>query len=151
MKTLNHVIAHTVRRFAGPEGMERLADTLGIGASMLYRISNPCDEGAHLSTRHLVPLMKATGDASILGHLASRMGYLLYRLPRVRTAREGEIARLQESQAKAIQMVLGFYAKTQNAEETMDALQAEIRQAAGFLKAVSEHPQPALFEEGDEP
>lgn len=147
MKTLDQVVAQTIRRYRGGEGIEELADHLGIKPGMLYRLSNPLDEEARINSKHLIPLMEKTRDYSILKHLASRLGFVLVRLPRVRSARETEIAEYQASQAAALKAVCAFYYGAQPAEEALAAIQAEIERAAGFQKAIQSHATPSLFEE----
>lgn len=146
MKTLDQVVALTIRRYRGGGKIEELADHLGIKPSMLYRLSNPLDD-ARINSKHLIPLMEKTRDFSILRHLAARLGWGLYKIPRVRTAKAQEIAAYQEAQAKAIQAVLGFFAGGRGQEETLAAIREEMSRAAGFLKAVEEHPRQGLFEE----
>ena len=146
MKTLDEVAARTIRRFKGGDGIAELADHLGIKPSMLYRLSNPLDN-VRINSKHLIPLMEKTRDFAILRHLAARCGFGLFRLPRVRTAKQNEIARYQEAQAKAIQAVIGFFAGSRSQEETLAAIRDELEKAAGFLKAVENSPQQSLFEE----
>lgn len=146
MKTLDHVVALTIRKFKSGEGVEALADHLGVKVKMLYRLSNPLDEGARINSKHLIPLMEKTRDYSILRHIAARLGFGVFRIPRVRTAREGEIAKLQKSQSDSVQMILGFYAGTRSREETIAAIDEELERAAGFRKAVERGPAQGLFE-----
>lgn len=147
MKTLDQVVAMTIRRYRGGDGIEELADLLGIKPGMLYRLSNPLDEEARINSKHLLPLMEKTRDISILKHLASRLGYLLVRVPRVRTAREQELAAYQASQAMAMQAVCGFYLGTRKPDDVLEAIREEMEKAAGFRKAIETHEQPSLFEE----
>lgn len=149
MKTLDQVVALTIRRYRGGEGIEELADALGIKPGTLYRLSNPLDEEARINSKHLIPLMERTKDYSVLKHLASRLGFLMVRLPRVRSARESDLAEYQASQAAATKAVCGFYLGTKGAEEALEAIRAEMERAAGFQKAIQTHDQPSLFEEGD--
>ena len=147
MRTFDQVVAGTIRKYHGGEGIEELADALGIKPGMLYRLSNPLDEDARINSKHLIPLMEKTRDYSILKHLASRLGFVMVRLPRVRTAREVEIAEYQASQAAALKALVGFYHGTKTAEEALGAIQAELEKAAAFQKAVQSHDAPSLFEE----
>jgi hypothetical protein len=102
VKTLDQVVSATIRRYRGGEGIEDLSDTLGIKPGTLYRLSNPLDEEARINSKHLIPLMEKTRDYSILKHLATRLGFLCVRLPRVRAAREAELERAAGFQ-KAVQ------------------------------------------------
>lgn len=147
MKTLDEVVALTIRRYLGGEGIEELADALGIKPGMLYRLSNPLDEEARINSKHLIPLMEKTKDYSILRHLAARLGFLLVRVPRVRTARVQELAEYQASQAAAMKAVSGFYLGTRSADEALEAIRQEMERAAGFRKAIETHATPSLFEE----
>jgi hypothetical protein len=147
MRTLDQVVAVTIRKFRGGEGIEELADHLGIKPGMLYRLSNPLDEDARINSKHLIPLMEKTRDYSILKHLAQRLGFMLVRVPRVRTARETEIAEYQASQAAALKAVVGFYHGTVGQEAALSAVQHELERAAGFQKALQAHETPSLFEE----
>jgi|SRR3990172_3159844 len=149
MKTFDQVVALTIRRYRSGEGLEELADALGIKQGMLYRLSNPLDEDARINSKHLIPLMEKTRDYSILRHLASRLGFLLVRIPRVRMARVAELAEYQASQAAATKAVGGFYLGTKSAEEALEAIRQEMERAAGFRKAIETHAQPSLFEEGE--
>lgn len=147
MRTLDQVVSATIRRYRGGEGIEDLSDTLGIKPGTLYRLSNPLDEEARINSKHLIPLMERTHDYSILKHLASRLGFLCVRLPRVRAAREAELAEYQGSQAAAMKAVCGFYHGHTTAETALAAIQAELERAAGFQKAVQTHETPTLFED----
>ncbi|MEW5763604.1 MAG: phage regulatory CII family protein [Acidobacteriota bacterium] len=147
MRTLDQVVATTIRRYRGGEGIEDLADALGIKPGMLYRLSNPLDEEARINSKHLIPLMEKTRDYSILKHIAARLGFLCVRLPRVRSAREAEIADYQRRQAEAIRALLGFFAGERGQEDTLAAIRAELEAAAGWAKAVESHQTPSLFEE----
>ncbi len=147
MKTLDQVVAATVRRYRGGEGIEELADALGVKPGTLYRLSNPLDEEARINSKHLIPLMEKTRDYSILKHLAARLGFVMVRLPRVRAAREAELAEYQASQAAAMKAVCGFYHGRQSAEAALTAIQAELEKAAGFQKAILSHDAPTLFED----
>jgi hypothetical protein len=150
MRTLDQVAAQTIRRFRGGDGIEELADHIGITPGMLYRLGNPLDEGAKINSKHLIPLMEKTRDYSILKHLAARLGFVCVRLPRVRSAREQELAEYQSSQAAAIKAVCSFYHGMASAEEALAAIQTEIERAVGFRRAIETHDIPTLFEEDPE-
>ncbi len=147
MKTLDQVVAATIRRFRGGDGIEELADHLGIKPGMLYRLSNPMDEGARINSKHLIPLMEKTKDYTILKHTAARLGFLCVRLPRVRSARHEDMAEYQRRQAQAFERLAGFFAGARSAEETLEAIRREMEAAAGFAKAVEAHDTPSLFED----
>jgi hypothetical protein len=148
MATFDQVIGTSIRKFRGGDGMEELSDRLALSCSMLYRISNPTDDGAHLSCKHLIPLMEATKDDAPLKHLCAARGYLSMRLPKARTAREGELAELQRLQSTLNLALIGFLAGTRTQDETLDAIRQEMEKSAGFLKLIQAYPQQPLFEEG---
>jgi hypothetical protein len=145
MQTLDQVVASTVRRYKGE--VEELADYLGIKPGTLYRLSNPLDEEARINSKHLIPLMEKTKDYSILKHIAWRLGFILVRLPRVRTAKVEELAVFQQAQAEAMRMLAGFFAGGRDADSTLAAVRLEMEKAAGMAKAVEAWPAPGLFEE----
>jgi hypothetical protein len=143
MKTLDQVVAETVRKHRG--GVEELADFLGKSASYLYRVSNPFDEGAPLPLKYAIPLMEHTKDYSLLKHIATRLGFLCIRLPRIKKAREEEIALYQRRQSAAISALLSHFAGEKSQDETLEAIRLEMESAAGFAKAIES--EPMLFEE----
>jgi hypothetical protein len=146
MKTLDQVVAETVRKHRG--GVEELADFLGKSASYLYRVSNPFDEGAPLPLKYAIPLMEHTKDYSLLKHIALRCGFLCVKIPRVRSAKETEIGLYQKCQVEATQSVIAFFRKEKSVDETLDAIRKELEAAAGFLKAIEAADKPTLdFEE----
>jgi len=145
MKTLDEIVARTIRKFKGGDGIAELADHLGVKPSMLYRLSNPLDS-VRINSKHLIPLMEKTRDFSVLRHLAARCGFGLFRIPRVRANKDREIALYLEVQTKANLAVQGFFDGRRTQEETVEAIRKELEVAAGFLKAVENHPQQGLFE-----
>jgi len=145
--TFEDAINGTVRDYEG--GVPALAEAIGYSPSMLYRATNPGDGGARLDALRLPALIRETKDDRIVRYLAHLRGYLLVKVPRVRRAKEDEVAELQRHQAEAIQALVGYFAGQHGQAETIEALRQEMEAAAGLAKAVEAYNRPSLFE--DEP
>jgi len=61
--------------------IDEIADAIGCSSSLLYRCANVNDPQARFPVERILPLMRFVKDYSILRHLASRSGFLLYKLP----------------------------------------------------------------------
>jgi hypothetical protein len=61
--------------------IKRLADDIGISYSYLANAGNPNLEDFHFQLRHLVPLMKATGNLAVLDYLEHSMGRVAFCIP----------------------------------------------------------------------
>ena len=66
--------------------IKKLADDLGISYSYLANAGNPNLDEFHFQLRHLIPLMKATGNMTALDFLEHSMGRVAFRIPQA----EGE-------------------------------------------------------------
>lgn len=148
MKSLDVVVAETIRKHKDGQGIEELADLLGVKPAMVYRLSNPFDEDARINSKHIIPLMQHTKNYSLLKHIAQRCGFLCVKLPRVRSSKETEIGLYQRRQAEAIRAVVAFFQRQMSVDEALEAVRKEMESAAGFMKAIEE--APSLFEEEEE-
>jgi hypothetical protein len=77
LKTTLHFTIHGSKL-----SVEQIADELGISTSYLYRSCLEGDSGCRFPLDLLLPLMKATGDYTILDHLNSRCDRVTVSLPR---------------------------------------------------------------------
>ena len=77
LKTTLHFTIHGSKL-----SVEQIADELGISTSYLYRACLDGESGCRFPLDLLLPLMKATGDHSILDHLNSRCDRVTVSLPR---------------------------------------------------------------------
>jgi len=91
MRSLAKTVYLTVHQ--AKYSVEELADRVGCSASMLYRASNPEDQEVDIKLRWLIPLMEATKDYRLLRHLASRLGFILVKIPRARRMKPEELAK----------------------------------------------------------
>jgi len=97
--TLQDAIHHLV--LCGQKKIPELADAIGWGHSSLYRAANPCDE-ANFPVGKLIPAMLAQQDFGPLHHIASRCGFVVYRIPkRMGRMKPDELSKLQIQQAEA--------------------------------------------------
>ncbi len=145
MKNFDFIVAETIRKYKG--SISELADKLGIKVPTLYRLANPFDEDAKINSKHLIPLMEETRNYEILKHIASRCGFIVVKLPKIRSKKEEEISEYQERQAVAIKAVIEFFRGDITADAAIEAIRAEMEYAAGFSKAIES--EPMLFEEDD--
>lgn len=78
---LKTLLYRTIHRNA--KSAAELADETGISYSYLCRAGLPTDEsGVRFPIEHLIPLMKAAGDFSVLHHLNALCGFLAVKQPR---------------------------------------------------------------------
>ena len=89
--------------------VEEIADELGCSSSLLYRCSNPNDSQARFPLEKVLPLMRVTRDYSILKHLASRSGFVLYKIPsRIKYNKIGDLNKYQSICADTFRALLDF-------------------------------------------
>ena len=80
-ESLKTLLYETIHRNAKPAA--QLADETGISYSYLCRAGLPTDEsGVKFPLEHLIPLMKASNDYSVLKHINTICGFLSVRVPR---------------------------------------------------------------------
>lgn len=91
--------------------LKQLADDLGISYSYLANAGNPNLEEFHFQLRHLVPLMKATGNTAVLDYLEHSMGRVAFRVP----VAEGEHLPITSNLLQIIQHVGDLSGKIEEA------------------------------------
>lgn len=114
MKTLKDFLYDTIHR--NKKTVEQLADETGISDNYLYRACLKVDKksksGVKFPIEHLVPLMKAANDYSILKYIAQICGFLLVKLP-VFTGKPAVdmdlLSQYQQCTARAISAMLDFF------------------------------------------
>jgi len=79
LTTLKDSLHHVIHNSGVPT--KKLADDLGISYSYLANAGNPNLEDFQFQLRHLVPLMKATGNMAVLDYLEHSMGRVAFRVP----------------------------------------------------------------------
>jgi hypothetical protein len=115
MKNLKDYLYDTIHR--NKKTVEQLADETGISDNYLYRACLPVNDkksksGVKFPIEHLVPLMKAANDFSILKYIAQICGFLLVKLP-VFTGKPAIdmelLSQYQQCTARAIGAMLEFF------------------------------------------
>ena len=104
---LKKILYKTVHR--RKKSVEEIADRVGCSSSLLYRCSNPNDSQARFPLEKVLPLMLTTGDYGILKHLASRSGFVLYKIPaRIKYNKTGDLNKYQSIFADTFRALLDF-------------------------------------------
>ena len=78
-QTLREALHANIHESGTP--IKKLSDDIGISYSYLANAGNPNLEDFHFQLRHLVPLMKATGNMAVLDYLEHSMGRVAFRIP----------------------------------------------------------------------
>lgn len=142
IKTLLYSTIHRNSKSAA-----QLADETGISYSYLCRAGLPTDEsGVRFPVEHLIPLMKAAGDFSVLHHLNTLCGFLTVKQPR------GFKDKMDESEAvvhygalcsDANRHLISFFKKPspELLEETIAALQEVMQYSSTLQRRLKNHNQ----------
>lgn len=77
-----------------------IADELGVRLGYLLDASNPDREDLQFQARHLLPLMRITGNVLALKFLAAELGYMVVQLPDAETTDATIYESFTESVAK---------------------------------------------------
>lgn len=89
-ESLKSELYKTVHR--NKKSIQQIADETGISANYLYRAGLPLENsGVKFPIEYLIPLMKSTGDYSILNHLSKVCGFLLVKMPRYKNTKVDDI------------------------------------------------------------
>lgn len=132
--TFEHAVHHMVHH--GKHDVTELADMLGVSDSSLYRSANPYDEGANFPAKRLTGAMIAQNDFGPLYHMASRCGFVLYKISgRVRMSPD-EISELQRVQSEATHSLLRFFAGEIDQHEAIQKIDAAISGMARARRSV---------------
>lgn len=95
------------------KSVAQLADETGISSNYLYRSALPTDEsGVRFPLDYLLPLMKATGNFSVLKHIANLCGFILIPFPRFKQNKKEKnemIAEYQDSTVTATKKLIAFF------------------------------------------
>ncbi len=110
-ESLKTLLYQTIHRNA--KSAAQLADETGISYSYLCRAGLPTDEsGVKFPLEHLIPLMKASNDYSVLKHLNSVCGFMSFRVPRGFTDKLDEaeaVSKYQKLSAEAVSCIIEFF------------------------------------------
>ncbi len=139
MDDLGKVIYKTVHK--AKQSVEELADELGLAASTLYRVSNPNDEQARLAIQHTLPLMRITRDYSILRHLASRTGHVLFKVPRGSIKNIKNLQTFQKTFSACLDAICKFRDGEISQEKCLALIDDHLSETAGLRRDVQKFNQ----------
>lgn len=152
MKSLAIHVYETIHRAKKPGtksdvSVDELADLIGCSPSLLYKAVNP-NEQVDIKLSWLIPLMKATGNFTILRHLAIRCGFVLVKIPRARKMKPEEIAEHQKTLASYQVALIKYMADEIEADEVHELVDKALTEIASAKKMVEagESKQKELFE-----
>jgi hypothetical protein len=110
-ESLKTLLYETIHRNTKPAA--QLADETGISYSYLCRAGLPTDEsGVKFPLEHLIPLMKAANDYSVLKHLNAICGFMSFRVPRGFADKRDEkeaVSHYQQLCATSVNCLLEFF------------------------------------------
>jgi hypothetical protein len=144
-QSLKTLLYTTIHRNA--KSVAQLADETGISPSYLYRAGLPTDEsGVKFPIEHLIPLMKSSGDYSVLKYLNRLCGFLTVRAPRGFHDKRDEVDAVNEYNtlcSAASKLLMDFFQSPSPAklEETNSALQAVMEYSASLQKRIKDFNQ----------
>ena len=145
MKSLAETVWTTVHR--SKLSVPELADTIGCSTDLLYKAAS-VNEPTDLKLSWLIPLMRATRNYAILQHLASRLGFVLVKLPRTRALAPAEIADHQRTLADYQAALIRFCRGEADGDAVHELVEKTLREVAAAKKMVeTDNPQTELFEE----
>jgi len=144
MKPLEVIAYYTIHK--SNLSVEELAAQIGVSASLLYKMANPQDDSADFKLRHLVPLMLATSNFSILHTLANLCGFVCVKIPRGRKWNPKRIAVMGRAFQDCICAVSDYCDDEINSDEALVQINGAMVEAAAAKKMVeSWTPQQDLF------
>lgn len=115
--------------------LKRLHEDLGISYSYLANAGNPNLEDFHFQLRHLIPLMKATGNMAVLDYLDHSMGRVAFRVPEA----SGENLNVTQELMHIVTHVGELAGKVQEALEDMKIEKREAKDIEPLLFELSKH------------
>lgn len=77
--TLKEALHDSIMKSGVP--IRKLHVQLGISYGYLANAANPCLDNFHFQLRHLIPLINATGDFTVLDYLEQECGRVAFALP----------------------------------------------------------------------
>jgi len=143
MDDLSKVVYRTVHK--RNKSVEELADELGVSASTLYRVSNPNDDQARLAVQYVLPLMRLTGDHSILRHLAGRTGHVLFKVPRGSLKKARNLNEFQKTFSACLEALCNYRDGDISREACLEKIDEHLSETAGLRRDVQKYDQ-AEFE-----
>jgi len=153
MKSLAVIVYETIHKAKKPGtsrdiSIDELADLIGCSPSLLYKGADP-NQTVDIKLSWLIPLMKATGNISILKHIAIRLGYVVVRVPRARKMKPEEFAAHQRTLADYQLALLSFINGEATADKVHEQVDKALEEVAGARKMVmaGDTKQKDLFEE----
>jgi hypothetical protein len=85
--------------------VDQIADEVGRSSNILYRYGLEGESGAEMPVSLLVPIMKSTGNYSILKHIAQLCGFILVKIPRVKAGTKDELEMIDDYQSSFVNSV----------------------------------------------
>lgn len=145
---LRHVLYATVH--GSRHSVEQLADVCGVSASYLYRACLDGESGARFPLELLIPLMNATGNYSLLDHIASRCDRLTVDLPRTAKMKRRDpqvVNDITKNFNACMARLLEFFDAPAevNVQELTIALHKHLCEVAAMKRAVASGQQGDLF------
>ena len=139
---LARVVHETIRRYPGT--LEELGDSLGgVAPGTLSRWGCPHDENSsprEMPLARAIPLQKATGNPSILRHMARRLGFdVVCAGGRARARSQADLPAFWTATGQAADLLAQAYAAPADPKkqtDARDALTRLIEEAASHRKAV---------------
>ena len=124
------------------ESVEEIADRVGCSASLLYRCCNVNDSQARFPLEKLLPLMRSVNDYSILRHLASRSGFILYKLPsRIKHNRAADLNKYQSLFTETFRSLLRFKDGEISKGECLKNIDRLLSSTVGIRKGIEKSDQ----------
>lgn len=147
MKSLGQIAWETIHRT--DKSVETLADEIGCSASLIYKAANP-NEPVDIKLSWLIPLMRATGNYSILKHLAYRCGYVAIRIPRARRMKPSEYAEHQARISEYMFQLSRYLEGKIDKDECLESVKAALEQVAMAQRMVeADTGQTSMFDEAE--
>ena len=107
---IKKVIYKTIHR--SKKTISQIADEMGIDEMSLYKYPLPGESGSNIPLKRIVPLMKVTGDYSLLKHLCILCDHIAIKIPRFKASKGDSteiISEYQEASAQAFKDMINFF------------------------------------------
>jgi len=124
------------------KSMMQIADETGISSSYLYRAVSPVDESnVKFPLEYLVPIMKATGNYSVLKYIANLCGFVLNAMPKLKLNKKEKnefIADYQDSTVCATKKMIDCFnnLNEKNCKEATDSLNIVLEKTTSAIHTI---------------
>ena len=141
LEDINTVIYKTIHKNKSKKSIEQIADEMGIDVMTLYKYPLPEPSGSNMPLKRLIPLMKATGDYSLLKHIAAMCEYIVVKVPRFKASKGDSneiISSYQATSCKAFNDMIEFF-KNRSKEiyqKVTESLRAVMEESVGTQKYI---------------